>query len=262
MENEWVSVHVKFEYRFNDEDKNVLEYDTRKVGMKKPTKLQLVTKLELIDDKKTEDETSFRSSLSLKLHENIIGMCVGEARKITFNPIELGAQNETQLGNTIVYEIALINVYGDNEPPMDNVFEFIDSNADTVISLVEWTAFHHRHDPEMSVKLLKVGFDRADKNGNHWIEWKEFDGPKGEEPTAENQFAAIDLDRDGKFSKQDMRNWFLITRDVVRIEISTFLKGFLSDSIVRAFRRTFLRETTAIMTGNFQLNVSIFQIVS
>ena len=96
--------------------------------------------------------------------EGIVGMCVGEKRKLTVPPElaygDQGAGDVIPGGATLVFDIELIDT--EEGPAPVNVFKDIDSNVDNNIDREELAGYLKKQ-----VRVLIHTFDTLDMNGNY-----------------------------------------------------------------------------------------------
>jgi len=132
--------------------------------------------------------------------EGIVGMCVGEKRKLTVPPElgygEQGAGDVIPGGATLVFDIELIDT--EEGPAPVNVFKEIDSNDDKNIDREELSGYlksqveqiRSAGGPEADQadqmeadqdKLVEEIFSHEDKDKDGYISHDEFSGPKHDE---------------------------------------------------------------------------------
>jgi len=132
--------------------------------------------------------------------EGIVGMCVGEKRKLTVPPElaygDQGAGDVIPGGATLVFDIELIDT--EEGPAPVNVFKDIDSNVDNNIDREELAGYLKKQveqirsagGPEADQadqmeadqdKLVEEIFSHEDKDKDGVISHEEFSGPKHDE---------------------------------------------------------------------------------
>jgi len=132
--------------------------------------------------------------------EGIVGMCVGEKRKLTVPPElgygEQGAGDVIPGGATLVFDIELLDT--EEGPAPVNVFKEIDSNDDKNIDREELSGYlksqveqiRSAGGPEADQadqmeadqdKLVEEIFSHEDKDKDGYISHDEFSGPKHDE---------------------------------------------------------------------------------
>jgi len=132
--------------------------------------------------------------------EGIVGMCVGEKRKLTVPPElgygEQGAGDVIPGGATLVFDIELIDT--EEGPAPVNVFKEIDNNGDKNIDREELSGYlksqveqiRSAGGPEADQadqmeadqdKLVEEIFSHEDKDKDGYISHDEFSGPKHDE---------------------------------------------------------------------------------
>jgi len=132
--------------------------------------------------------------------EGIVGMCVGEKRRLTVPPElaygEQGAGDVIPGGATLVFDIELIDT--EEGPAPVNVFKEIDANADNNVDREELAGYLKKQveqirsagGPEAEQadqmeadqdKLVEEIFSHEDKDKDGVISHEEFSGPKHDE---------------------------------------------------------------------------------
>lgn len=144
-------------------------------------------------------------------------MCLGEKRKLTI-PCHLafgerGVRDVIPPGATLVFDIELMSII-DSPPPNNNLFKQIDTNSDNRVTeeeLVthsirkilqrmkeeEINAFLDEDDDGTVESAAKQQFKDEDVDGDGFISYKEFKGPK------EDQEFALQKDNYVVLSRQD-----------------------------------------------------------
>ena len=110
--------------------------------------------------------------------KGLLGMCVGEKRVLVLPP-ELGygsrgAGGDIPGGATLHFDVELLQIQDGKPEP--NLFKDIDENGDKKLTKEEVNGwFQKEHKQDMPEQLWK----EEDKNGDGFIDWDEFGGPKG-----------------------------------------------------------------------------------
>ena len=125
---------------------------------------------------------------------------------------------------TLRYDVEIIDI----QPPVPNDFVKIDDNKDWKISKDEAKRYFEGLGQPIVIESL---WEDEDKDGDGYISWEEFTGPKGNEGPPQKQkqqkqqqhqqqseqtqpndiatfFQGIDADEDGKISKAELANTF------------------------------------------------------
>lgn len=117
--------------------------------------------------------------------ENLMGMCVGEKRRLVLPPEyafgDQGAGEKVPGGATVQFDVELMSV---KERTDVNVFEQIDADGSGDITFEELSAWFETHpareeDPEAIKDAPQHLFAMEDQNQDGVISWEEFGGPKG-----------------------------------------------------------------------------------
>lgn len=119
------------------------------------------------------------------LSEGVIGMCVGERRKLIIPP-SLGYGNKGNprmkiIGNTVLeFEVDFLGYQGEPKP-LPNIFKEMDTNSDYLIQYDEMEKWFQTKHPKKLPSIPRDVWERDDVNQDKVITWDEFSGPKGEE---------------------------------------------------------------------------------
>jgi FK506-binding protein 14 len=116
--------------------------------------------------------------------QGLVGMCIGEKRTLIIPPElgygEQGAGGVIPGGATLKFTVELLTM-GD-APPQPNIFQDIDEkhgNKDGKLSAEEIGAWFQKEQGQpMPKELMK----QEDKDGDGFVSWEEFSGPKGDGP--------------------------------------------------------------------------------
>jgi len=157
------------------------------------------------------------------LDQGLIGLCKHSKANIVIPPhLAYGTRGKPEQGVTkdtiLRYEVEIIDI----QPPVPNDFKHIDSNKDWKISRSEAKYYFDSKDQNVDIDAL---FESEDTDGDDYVSWEEFTGPKGaegpppprqkqqtQEPDPLEQAAAVfqqmDTDRDGKISKEELAATF------------------------------------------------------
>ncbi|XP_041374470.1 FK506-binding protein 2-like isoform X2 [Gigantopelta aegis] len=127
--------------------------------------------------------------------EGLIGMCIGEKRKLTIPPDmgygDQGAGEKIPPGATLVFEVELLSIE-DGDPPK-NIFKEIDVDGDNRLSKDEVVQFLQEQmkgeepqdgpegNMESNEKMASEIFEHEDKDKDGFISHDEFSGPKHDE---------------------------------------------------------------------------------
>uniref|UniRef100_A0A6V2QRQ7 peptidylprolyl isomerase n=1 Tax=Ditylum brightwellii TaxID=49249 RepID=A0A6V2QRQ7_9STRA len=113
-----------------------------------------------------------------------MGMCKG-AKAIFIIPPELGygdvgaGEDVVPGGATLHFDVEVLDILDEGtEPPQANIFEMIDDNGDGKLSEDEVEDFFEGQGANVPDGL----WEEEDANGDGFISWEEFNGPKGNSP--------------------------------------------------------------------------------
>mmetsp|Transcript_1565 Transcript_1565/g.2147 ORF Transcript_1565/g.2147 Transcript_1565/m.2147 type:complete len:210 (-) Transcript_1565:212-841(-) len=112
--------------------------------------------------------------------EGLIGLCKGAKATLVIQPAagygDRGAGADIPAGATLNFDVEVVDI-GDKAPPGPNFFDLIDTNKDHKISKEEMTEFFAGQGMDTIPDGL---WEDEDKDGDGFITWAEFNGPKGE----------------------------------------------------------------------------------
>ena len=114
------------------------------------------------------------------LDQGLIGLCKGSSAYIIVPPNlaygRIGKPEQGVLSNTILqYDVEILDI----QPPVPNDFVKIDSNMDWEISIDEAREYFEKLGQMVNLDTL---WNDEDTNGDGYISWEEFKGPKGSDP--------------------------------------------------------------------------------
>ena len=141
----------------------------------------------------------------------MIGLCNGSKATITIPP-EFGYGDkgfkdfDIPPGATLHFDIEVMEV-STEIPEEKNLFVAMDYDVSGDLSLEEVERYMELH---IGRKTLPDGFfEKQDKDGNGFLSWEEFTGPKGDKPPREaiNAFEIIDTDKDGYLSRDELEEF-------------------------------------------------------
>jgi len=113
--------------------------------------------------------------------KGLLGMCVGEKRTLTIPPEmgygERGAGNDIPGGATLKFDVECVGIDdAGKQPPTPNIFKQLDGDGDKKITKAEMEAwFKSVRNMDLPASL----FEQEDKDGDGFISYQEFSGPKG-----------------------------------------------------------------------------------
>lgn len=151
------------------------------------------------------------------LDQGLIGLCKGSSAYIIVPPnLAYGRMGKPEQGvmyDTILrYDVEILDI----QPPAPNDFVNIDSNKDWEISIDEAREYFETLNQMVNLDTL---WNDEDTNGDGYISWEEFKGPKGSDPPPKiphqqqskqgaTNIASIthrmDTDKDGLISKAEL----------------------------------------------------------
>merc|ERR1712086_1235654 len=119
--------------------------------------------------------------------EGLLGLCKGAKATLVIPPEmgygDSGAGADIPGGATLHFDIEVVSI-ADEAPPETNLFLVLDTNKDKKLSQEEILVFFKKQGQEMPEGL----FGNGDKDGDGFVSWEEFGGPKGEaEPSYEEE---------------------------------------------------------------------------
>jgi FK506-binding protein 14 len=159
------------------------------------------------------------------LDRGLIGLCKGSSAYIVVPPhLGYGRMGKPEQGvwpdTTLRYDVEILDIL----PGVPNDFVKIDTNRDWEISVDEAREYFQGLGQEVNYDKL---WEDEDKDGDGYISWDEFKGPKGSEgppPNIPNPHktkkqqheqqqqetieSLIDIDKDGKISKAELAHAF------------------------------------------------------
>jgi len=111
--------------------------------------------------------------------EGLVGLCVG-AKAILVIPPDMGygedgAGDDIPGGSTLRFDVEVVGV-SDEGPPEKNIFTDLDADSDGKLTKDEVLAYFKNEGQEEIPEGL---WDSEDKDGDGFISWEEFSGPKG-----------------------------------------------------------------------------------
>jgi len=117
--------------------------------------------------------------------EGLIGLCKG-AKATLIIPPEMGygaagAGDAIPGGATLNFDVEVVDI-SDKEPDQANLFEMLDEDGDGKLSLEEIEAFFTKQGGTIPEGLM----EDEDKDGDGFVSWQEFSGPKGSTPPGTN----------------------------------------------------------------------------
>mmetsp|Transcript_4138 Transcript_4138/g.9395 ORF Transcript_4138/g.9395 Transcript_4138/m.9395 type:complete len:210 (+) Transcript_4138:76-705(+) len=115
--------------------------------------------------------------------EGIVGLCKGAKATLIvpseYGYGEVGAGDKIPGGATLNFDVEVVDITDPPErPPTPNIFKQIDTDGDQKLSLEEITAYFKTMDKDVPDGLM----DSEDKDGDGFVSWDEFSGPKGDSP--------------------------------------------------------------------------------
>lgn len=114
------------------------------------------------------------------LDQGLIGLCKGSSAYIIVPPNlaygRMGKPEQGVMSDTILrYDVEILDI----QPPVANDFVNIDSNKDWEISIDEAREYFEKLGQMVNLDTL---WNDEDTNGDGYISWEEFKGPKGSSP--------------------------------------------------------------------------------
>jgi len=119
--------------------------------------------------------------------EGLVGLCKGAKATLILPPDygygDKGARGRIPGGATLNFDVEVIEISGDagEAPPQPNVFAQLDTNSDGKVGKDEAKAYLVRNGQE-DFDFEPI-FDEEDTDGDGFISWDEFSGPKGDAST-------------------------------------------------------------------------------
>jgi len=120
--------------------------------------------------------------------QGLVGLCKGAKATLILPPDygygDKGAGGEIPGGATLNFDVEVIEVGDAGEaPPQPNVFAQLDTNSDGKVGKDEAKAYLVRNGQE-DFDFEPI-FDEEDTDGDGFISWDEFSGPKGDASTGD-----------------------------------------------------------------------------
>lgn len=142
--------------------------------------------------------------------QGLVGLCKGDKVVLVVPPDagygEDGFGDDIPGGATLHFDIEIVDV-SDETPPEPDLFGMADANGDGQLDKDEVEAFFESQGMPVPEGL----WEEEDVNGDGFISWDEFGGPKGHGPPsafAKRIFDDIDADEDGRLSKAEVSDFF------------------------------------------------------
>jgi FK506-binding protein 14 len=116
--------------------------------------------------------------------EGLVGLCKGAKATLVLPPDmgygARGAGADIPGGATLRFDVEVVDFSNQPPPapPARNLFKELDTNSDNRLTEAEVLAFFKGQGKD---ELPPGMWDHEDKNGDGFISWAEFSGPKGEE---------------------------------------------------------------------------------
>jgi len=112
----------------------------------------------------------------------LIGLCKGAKATLVIPAEEgygdSGAGDDIPGGATLHFDVEVVNVT-DDAAPQENLFEKLDTSGDKKLDKDEVLAFFKAQDPS-ATEIPEGMWESEDADGDGFIAWGEFSGPKGE----------------------------------------------------------------------------------
>ena len=93
-----------------------------------------------------------------------------------------GAGDAIPGGATLNFDVEVVDI-SDQEPEQPNLFTMLDEDGDGKLSKAEIEAFFVNQGGAMPEGL----WEDEDKDGDGWVSWEEFTGPKGSTPPGHDE---------------------------------------------------------------------------
>lgn len=141
------------------------------------------------------------------MDRGLVGLCNNTKATITVPP-EYGygdkgfADYDIPPGATLHFDVEIVNVQSEIEE--HNLFTAMDEDLSGDISRKEVEDYMLE---KLGRKTLPDGFwEQQDKDGDGYISWDEFTGPKGDRkpPTAIGMFNVVDTDKSGYITREEL----------------------------------------------------------
>lgn len=113
--------------------------------------------------------------------QGLIGLCKGAKAKLVIPPEmgygEEGAGDDIPAGATLHFDVEVLDVSDEplEEEKEENLFAALDANKDNKLTKAELLSFF-KGDEDLPEGI----WEEEDKDGDGFISWEEFNGPKGE----------------------------------------------------------------------------------
>jgi len=118
--------------------------------------------------------------------EGLIGLCKGAKATLVIPPEmgygDSGAGGTIPGGATLNFDVEVVDI-SDEEPEQPNLFEQLDTDGDGKLSKEEVEAFFVKQGGTTPDGLWRD----EDKNGDGFVSWEEFSGPKGKSPPSHDE---------------------------------------------------------------------------
>jgi len=117
--------------------------------------------------------------------KGLVGLCKGAKATLIIPPHEgygeRGAGGDIPGGATLNFDVEVVDIT-DKAPPEPNMFKDLDVDEDAKLSKEEVLAYFKKQGQD---ELPDGLWENEDKDGDGFIQWEEFGGPKGSNPKDE-----------------------------------------------------------------------------